>query len=213
MNYVLKEQGKITILHKSPPLNWYNCNSALLTNLKLISIIILYFKGPDDRQITVTFANGKTEKVPMDVAIWTPEQVYERLTLELKMPKEARLSLQNQEPNYPKENLEGYPTSGPSAEPSEYPFPNPFHFQHDPVFLDSLPWGNGYIPAYPPAQRQPQPCEVRLQTKSSVKSEDINKLVPGSQSKMKINESSRTTIYRLMGIGTFKRWSSIIVHV
>ncbi|XP_048769410.2 trichohyalin-like isoform X2 [Ostrea edulis] len=136
--------------------------------------------GPDDRQITVTFANGKTEKVPMDVAIWTPEQVYERLTLELKMPKEARLSLQNQEPNYPKENLEGYPTSGPSAEPSEYPLPNPFHFQHDPVFLDSLPWGNGYIPAYPPAQRQPQPCEVRLQTKSSVKSEDINKLVPGT---------------------------------
>lgn len=134
--------------------------------------------GPDDRQITVTFANGKTEKVPMDVAIWTPEQVYERLTLELKMPKEARLSLQNQEPHYPKENLEGYPTSGPNADPPEYPPPNPFHFQNDPVFMDCFPWGNGYVQAYPQIQRPPN--ESMLQTRSSVKSEEINKLIPGT---------------------------------
>ncbi|XP_022289084.2 uncharacterized protein LOC111101086 isoform X2 [Crassostrea virginica] len=134
--------------------------------------------GPDDKQITVAFANGKTEKVPMDVAIWTPEQVYERLTLELKMPKEARLSLQNQEPNYPKENLDGYPTSGPTADPSEYPLPNPFHFQHDPVFLDCFPWGNGYVQAYPQIQRQPN--ESMLHTKSSVKSDEMNKLIPGT---------------------------------
>ena len=138
---------------------------------------VYFHKGPDDRQITVAFANGKTEKVPMDVAIWTPEQVYERLTLELKMPKEARLSLQNQEPNYPKENLDGYPTSGPTADPSEYPLPNPFHFQHDPVFLDCFPWGNGYVQAYPQIQRQPN--ESMLHTKSSVKSDEMNKLIPG----------------------------------
>lgn len=148
------------------------------TRLRRNNYTNVSFPGPDDRQITVTFANGKTEKVPMDVAIWTPEQVYERLTLELKMPKEARLSLQNQEPHYPKENLEGYPTSGPNADPPEYPLPNPFHFQNDPVFMDCFPWGNGYVQAYPQIQRPPN--ESMLQTRSSVKSEEINKLIPGT---------------------------------
>ena len=65
-----------------------------------------YISGPDDKEITVSFTNGKVEKVALDMAVWVPSEVYERLALELKMPKEAREAL-SAENSYPKETLEG----------------------------------------------------------------------------------------------------------
>ena len=46
------------------------------------------------------------EKVPFDTAVWLPTEVYERLALELKMPREAREAL-SAEGQYPKDSLEG----------------------------------------------------------------------------------------------------------
>ena len=54
----------------------------------------------------MSFTNGKVEKVPFDTAAWLPTEVYERLALELKMPKEAREAL-SAETSYPKDTLEG----------------------------------------------------------------------------------------------------------
>ena len=138
--------------------------------------MVWIFTGPDACQITVTFTNGKTEKIPIDVAVWTPDPVYDRLTLELKMPKEARLSLQTTE-SYPKRNLPGYPTSGAEATPDEYPPPPSFGWDYDPVFMESRPWQHPYVPS--PAMLYRKEDVTTSLARSTVKSEDIHKLIPG----------------------------------
>ncbi|XP_060072510.1 uncharacterized protein LOC132552362 [Ylistrum balloti] len=130
-------------------------------------------EGPDDLQITVTFSNGRTERVAADTALWVPEEVYERLVLELKMPREARETLQTH-PHYPLENLPGYPTSGPQAEPRVFEQPHPVTFDVDST-IGSLSWQYPYTPGYPVQLKQPQ-----TSIKSAVSSNDMNKLVPGT---------------------------------
>ncbi|XP_052087168.1 uncharacterized protein LOC127724285 [Mytilus californianus] len=132
--------------------------------------------GPEDDVLTVTFSNGKTSQVPPHTAIWTPTTVYERLALELKMPKEAREKLQSQD-EYPKESLPGYPTSGPEAEPEEFGKAPPFEFDLDPMVLETRPWLRPYIHV-PLGQTLGQTMTQR--TKSAVQSEEISKLVPGT---------------------------------
>lgn len=133
------------------------------------------FSGPEDEELTVTFSNGKTAKIPPETAIWTPTPVYERLSLELKMPKEAREKLQSQE-DYPQESLPGYPTSGPLAEPEEYGKAPPFEFDIEPMVLETRPWLRPYLPPPYPGHRITTSSTT---TKSAVQSEEINKLVPG----------------------------------
>jgi len=62
--------------------------------------------GPGDRQITVSFTNGKVEKVPVDTSIWIPKEVFERITLELNMPRDARQALMTED-QYPLQSMEG----------------------------------------------------------------------------------------------------------
>lgn len=94
------------------------------------------------------------------------------------MPKEARVTLQNQK-GYPKESLEGYPTSGPEATPEEYELPRQsFAFDSDPLMVETRPW------QYPPAPTfdvipTPYDRHVTYKPKIAVRSEDVNKLVPG----------------------------------
>lgn len=66
----------------------------------------ILFPGPEDRLITVSFTNGKVEKVQANTAVWIPKEVFERLALELKMPREARVALSTEE-NYPQQSMEG----------------------------------------------------------------------------------------------------------
>ncbi|XP_005093331.2 uncharacterized protein LOC101861562 [Aplysia californica] len=100
--------------------------------------------GPADQPLTVSFSNGRTEKVPGDVAVWIHPSTYERLSLELQMPTEARKSLLSTADQYPIENLPGYPTSGPSAEPREYPRVDPFVVENSSYLWDP------YMYRYPP---------------------------------------------------------------
>ncbi|KAK3098099.1 hypothetical protein FSP39_016088 [Pinctada imbricata] len=133
--------------------------------------------GPDDSQITVTFTNGRTEKVPVDKAVWTPDPVYERLSLELKMPKEARMAMQTTD-HYPKENLPGYPTSGPEAVPDDFSPPQPFGWDYEPVFMEGRPWMYPYVASAPMLYKKEDVTSTI--TRSTVKSEDVNKLIPGT---------------------------------
>ncbi|XP_071113522.1 uncharacterized protein [Haliotis cracherodii] len=132
-------------------------------------------EGPDDSQITVTFSNGKTEKVPEDLAVWIPEPVYERLALELKMPRDARETLQKEE-NYPQDSLPGYPGSGPVAYPPEFPQANPLVVDTEPVFMDrGLYRCPPYVPTYPVVHQA-----RRQKAKAAVKSEDMDAVIPGT---------------------------------
>ena len=67
-----------------------------------------------DSDLTVTFYNGKTEKVTTGKAVWIPLALHDRITLELKMPKEARRDLEKHE-GYPEKSYSGYPTNGNST--------------------------------------------------------------------------------------------------
>ena len=81
-------------------------SSLRVFNLTGQCFVYKIISGPDDRQITVSFTNGKVEKIPNNVAVWIPKKVYERIALEIKMPREARESLTMEE-RYPIESLEG----------------------------------------------------------------------------------------------------------
>ncbi|XP_050392612.1 uncharacterized protein LOC126811153 isoform X1 [Patella vulgata] len=131
--------------------------------------------GPEDKIITVAFRNSKTENVALDTAVWIPETMYDRLALELTMPRHTREKLATR-PNYPLENLPGYPTSGPIASPQHYPKPAAL------VLESGMPLDRTLY-RYPPFAPV---CPVYLKrrdpplTKSVVKSEDINALIPGT---------------------------------
>lgn len=137
--------------------------------------------GPDDYQITVKFSNGKTEKVACDRAVWIPEQVFDRLVLELRMPSEAREALQS-EPEYPQETFPGYPTSGVEAQPEEYKQPLPMYFDESPVLMEGSYWP--YYPyTLPPSNYKNVRTTERITTKTAVNSDEMNKLVPGKSFK------------------------------
>jgi len=63
--------------------------------------------GPEDKTITVSFTNGKVSSVPVDTAIWVPKEVFERIALELKMPRDARETLMSED-RYPEQSREGF---------------------------------------------------------------------------------------------------------
>ncbi|KAL3882965.1 hypothetical protein ACJMK2_029266 [Sinanodonta woodiana] len=132
--------------------------------------------SPDDRQLVVKFANGKTERVPADMAVWIPTQVYERLALELQMPKAAREALMEQE-NYPMKTLEGYMTSGPHADPEEYKEPDPICLNGDQLLLASQPWRYPYFPGPPLLFRKKENTTSR---KENFSENGSDRVVPGT---------------------------------
>ncbi|XP_048355384.1 uncharacterized protein LOC125434273 isoform X2 [Sphaerodactylus townsendi] len=64
-------------------------------------------------EVLVSFWNGKTKKVPMDIVVRIPLPVSERIILELQMPLAARQMLVEQNPHYPYTVPPGYRASGP----------------------------------------------------------------------------------------------------
>lgn len=90
------------------------------------------------------------------------------------MPQIARESLQDSG-RYPSESLPGYPTSGPDL--PDFQAPAPLEFNKDPLFIKPMPWPyrQPYVPAYPVMYKHKE-----SPTKSVVKSEDINALIPGN---------------------------------
>ncbi|KAL8575355.1 hypothetical protein ACOMHN_048648 [Nucella lapillus] len=135
--------------------------------------------GPEDHQLTVAFSNGQTEKVQQNKAIWVPQPIYERVSLELKMPCDTRSSIMTTD-HYPNKNLPGYPTSGPQANPPE--FYTPENFSLEPMTLYNT-WGSplmyppysGYCPPYPVVVRRKQE-----QRGKEVCLEDEDAVIPGT---------------------------------
>lgn len=135
-------------------------------------------EGPMDRQITVSFTNGKVENVAADVAVWIPKEVYERITLELKMPQEARLALTTEE-RYPMQSFEGYPTSGLHASPAEYKLADPLYLDYDPMIIERRPWRYPFCPPYPLILKTTG-SEHALKHSVDEKKVDENSQVPGT---------------------------------
>ncbi|XP_013387178.1 uncharacterized protein LOC106156466 isoform X2 [Lingula anatina] len=129
-----------------------------------------------DELITVNFFNGRTEQVHPGVAVWIPDGLYERIKFELQMPPKARKTLEAQD-RYPLDNLPGYPTSGPDADPEEYELPAPVYVDrvHTPVMIDrGLYHHPSYVPIYPVHHKHME------KPPSAVKSEEMSKLIPGT---------------------------------
>ena len=73
----------------------------------------------------------------------------------------------------------GYPTSGPRAIPEQYDLAKPVYFDVDPLLVEGRQWRYPYIPSYPAAFRRNEGRETGIKTKTEVRSEDVNALVPG----------------------------------
>ncbi|XP_074662479.1 uncharacterized protein LOC141915013 isoform X2 [Tubulanus polymorphus] len=135
-----------------------------------------------DQEITVTFFNGKTEKVPLGTGLWIPHQMYERLALELKMPKEARKYLEKTV-NYPEESKPGYPTSGSMRDPVNYTFTKPIFYDQGEVMVSHGALGfPRYSPLYPIMRKYtPSSTPKTVNVTNTVKSEDMDNLIPGTE--------------------------------
>ncbi|XP_045195109.2 uncharacterized protein LOC123550788 isoform X3 [Mercenaria mercenaria] len=137
-------------------------------------------EGPDDKLITVSFTNGKVEKVQADTAVWIPKEVYERLALELKMPKDARVALSTEE-NYPQQSFEGYPTSGPDATPQEYELADPMFFDYDPMVVERRgPWRYPFHPPYPLIMKTGSEGRRSRTSSREVTEQENENVVPGT---------------------------------
>lgn len=137
-----------------------------------------HLEGPEDHQLTVAFSNGRTEKVCPEKAIWIPQPIHERVSLELKMPQATRSSFMTTE-HYPLENLPGYPTSGPKANPPEYFTPNYYNIEPTPYYGGWDRWVYpeylGYYPPYPLVIRR-----RREESWKVVDSENEDEVIPGT---------------------------------
>ena len=120
---------------------------------------VCVLSGPDDHPLTVAFGNGRTEKVVMSKAIWIPQPVYERVSLELKMPRDTRSTIMTTD-HYPIHNLPGYPISGPQATPPEFYTPENFSLEPNTFYNGWDRWVYpeylGYYPPYPLVVRRKQ---------------------------------------------------------
>ncbi|XP_052286789.1 uncharacterized protein LOC127882276 isoform X1 [Dreissena polymorpha] len=143
--------------------------------------------GPSDKEIAVSFTNGKVSNVPLNTAIWVPREVYERITLELKMPRDARQELMTEE-RYPMESKQGYPTSGPSATPPDYELADPLLFDYDPMVVERRgPWRYPFHPPYPLIMKKGLDTTRRHQLEREER--DTDKVVPGtSLSEQELND-------------------------
>lgn len=155
--------------------------------------------GPEDHQLTVAFSNGHTEKVPMEMAICVPQPIYERISLELKMPQDTRSAIMTTD-HYPLHSLPGYPTSGPKATPPEFYTPENFSLEPSPYYPAweplTYPEYLGYCPPYPIVLR---PKQEQLQKRDPA-NEDEDMVIPGTNmTKRQLDERvlSQITEHRL----------------
>ncbi|KAH9525310.1 hypothetical protein Btru_001029 [Bulinus truncatus] len=140
-------------------------------------------EGPEDVNLTVSFSHGVTEKIPLNTAVWIPPSVYDRLSLELQMPKEARKTLLSCSNNYPIDNLPGYPAAGPVGDPPEFPKADPFVIEPKSVLWD--PYFYHYPPYLPAYYWQPpfvisRKETIKKDTLSSGATEDNGTVIPGT---------------------------------
>ena len=78
--------------------------------------------------VTVTFSDGGTSTAAANAAVWIPSGLYDRIALELTVPRDAQKTLAATA-SYPSRGLAGYPQSGLVAVPLDYA-------RYRPVLLD-----------------------------------------------------------------------------
>ena len=132
--------------------------------------------------MTVAFHTGRTEKVKHGKAVWVPLALYERIEFELRLPGKVRKSLETHD-DYPEESMPGYPSSAPERDPPDYeiiqpvvPHPSAFYVGHWPGWMYPRP---NFLPPYPYFYKYRQEND-RKQPASSVRSEDMDRLIPGT---------------------------------
>jgi hypothetical protein len=127
--------------------------------------------------------------VPLDVALWIPHQLHERIAFEVQLPSHVRRDFAEQD-RYPEETMEGYPTSGPKAFPAEFDtvdshwVPN----NRNVVIERGMYQHPYYVPLYPIYYKfKPE--------KSAVKCDEVEETIPGTEmTKAQLNEKVMSQI-------------------
>ncbi|CAH1799465.1 unnamed protein product [Owenia fusiformis] len=150
----------------------------------------------EDKELTVNFFNGKTEKVPLNVAVWVPDALHERIKFELQLPAKVRneMTEDDEYPEYPEENKPGYPTSGSIRNPVEYEHAKPVmvngHHGEPVLNYDRAPYYHpDYVPIYPIVHK------YTPKKPSFVQGSDMDRLIPGTEmTKDELNEKVMSQI-------------------
>lgn len=134
--------------------------------------------GGPDKQLVISFYDGKTASIEKDRAVWIPTDLHERILFELNLPKSVRQE-QAKRDLYPVENLQGYPTSGPKAFPPEFPRYVP------PGWVDgsaSRIVGDPGSLWYSSNQQRPWLYNTKTNTPRTIstKTEDVERVIPGT---------------------------------
>lgn len=136
--------------------------------------------GGPDKQLVVTFHNGKTVSVEKDRAVWVPSDLHECIVFELTLPKNVRKEFAQRD-FYPTENVSGYPTSGPKAFPAEFPRYVP------PGWVEGRP-SEGDTESLWHAQQRPWLQHITSK-RVSTKTEDVERVIPGTDlTRSQLNE-------------------------
>lgn len=146
--------------------------------------------GREYKQLVVTFSNSKSAAVPANVALWIPQDLYERVAFELKLPAKVRRSMADNPADYPEGTLPGYPSSGPKRDPSEWELPMRLHLQSKDAVFD-----NGMYIHETDVKRN-----ARLKDQSqkyALRQDEIEKCIPGTRmTKEELSEKVQKQIAR-----------------
>ncbi|ELT87367.1 hypothetical protein CAPTEDRAFT_223654 [Capitella teleta] len=147
--------------------------------------------GTPDQKLVVTFFNGKTADIPLNRAMWIPNELYERIAFEVHLPSHVRRDFADQD-EYPEETLEGYPASGTGAYPTRYETVDSHWLPNNnrPVIERGIYQNPYYVPMYPIYYKfKPQ--------RSIVKSEEVAEIIPGTElTKAQLKEKVMAQITR-----------------
>lgn len=146
----------------------------------LILCVCAVLGGEPDKQLVVTLYDGKTVTIPYNKALWIPHDFYERITFEIKLPRNVRKEFANQD-LYPYYTNCGYPASGSLAFPSQFERYIPAAWT---ATGDRYPigWSGGECRGYPWMAYLDNACHVRnrQQLNDSSTAVERDELIPGT---------------------------------
>lgn len=134
-----------------------------------ISLALMFIGAADSGHLIVNFFNGKTVKVPKQMAVWIPHSEYERHRIEIQMPLTARHYVVN-DPSYQR-SISGYTVPSTHQEGGAM------------AGLPVLQQGRVYVPMVMAGAETRDYGGRRsggVVRESAVKSEDMHALIPGT---------------------------------
>ena len=153
----------------------------------------MYSGGPDE-DIVVSFHNGKSCNVSRESACWIPRELHERITFELRLPKQVRCEFATQDKPYPEENMPGYPVSGPKATPIDYQVHESGWLERQEVAPMRQSYNPFYVPVYPTHYHHRVEIPARP---DKFRAEDMDSVIPGTDiTKAELNEKVMSQLMR-----------------